>query len=193
MKCFWAPRQTFWGFTVSKQITFAGRAFKQTFFVKYKSTLEMSSEMLFLRRTFCSISGKNLSICRTFRVLLLTYPRMTNNKTIVAAYWRHVSVNIQCSEQKVEEYFKQHRHSPLQSLRQMSSCTLLFLCLHSLSLYQRKTPMSNNQQHSCHNKYEFKSWYTLTQKRNSSPFHLQILKWPEGAQEWVMSHFYDKN
>ncbi len=28
--------------------------------------------------------------------------------------------------------------------------------------------------------------YTLVQKRNSSPFHLQILKWPEGIQEWLM-------
>ncbi len=31
---------------------------------------------------------------------------------------------------------------------------------------------------------------TLAQKRKSSPFHLQILNWPEGAQEWLMSHFY---
>ncbi len=31
------------------------------------------------------------------------------------------------------------------------------------------------------------NWTTLAQKRNSSPFHLQILKWPEGAQEWLMS------
>ena len=30
---------------------------------------------------------------------------------------------------------------------------------------------------------------TLAPKRNSSPFHLQILKWPDGAQEWLMSHF----
>ncbi len=31
----------------------------------------------------------------------------------------------------------------------------------------------------------YKLGNTLTQKRNSSPFHLQILKWPEGAQEWL--------
>ncbi len=31
--------------------------------------------------------------------------------------------------------------------------------------------------------------YTLTQKRNSSPFHLQILKWPDGVQERAMSHY----
>ena len=29
---------------------------------------------------------------------------------------------------------------------------------------------------------------TLAQKINSSPFHLQILKWPDGPHEWLMSH-----
>ena len=31
---------------------------------------------------------------------------------------------------------------------------------------------------------------TLAQKTNSSPFHLQILKWPDWVQERAMSHFY---
>ncbi len=40
-------------------------------------------------------------------------------------------------------------------------------------------------QNSHNQSYQIYRVSTLAQKRNSSPFHLQILKWPEGAQEWL--------